>query len=127
VSALAQTEARGRRVGLVERRIAFNRGLYATQIERLLQWFPRDQLLVFQYEACVRDPGAALRRTYEAIGLDPAFAPDDITRPVHRTDRPKPVLDAAQRDDLAAAYAPDLQRLPDLCPEIDLTLWASVR
>ena len=39
---------------------AFNRGLYADQLLRLWRAFPRDQVLVLQYERCVADPPGQL-------------------------------------------------------------------
>ncbi len=50
---------------------AFNRGLYADQLLRLWRSFPREQVLVLQYEQCVADPAAQLARTLEFIGLPP--------------------------------------------------------
>ena len=50
---------------------AFNRGLYADQLLRLWQAFPREQVLVLQYERCVADPRGELARTYAFIGLAP--------------------------------------------------------
>ena len=48
-----------------------NRGIYADQLQRLWNAFPREQVLVLQYERCVADPASELRRTYAFIGLEP--------------------------------------------------------
>ena len=43
---------------------AFGRGLYADQLLRLWRVFPREQVLVLQYERCVADARSELRRTF---------------------------------------------------------------
>ena len=50
---------------------AFNRGLYADQLLRLWRAFPREQVLVLQYERCVADARAQLARTFAFLGLEP--------------------------------------------------------
>ena len=68
---------------------AFNRGLYADQLLRLWRAFPREQVLVLQYERCVADARAQLARTFVFLGLEPdvpsAWIPDGgSTRAVGR-------------------------------------------
>ncbi|MDP0501338.1 MAG: sulfotransferase domain-containing protein [Verrucomicrobiota bacterium JB022] len=54
-------------------------GHYGDQIERFLQYFPREQLLLFTTEM-LKDLPAVVRQCYEFLGVDPAFQPDyDIT------------------------------------------------
>ena len=48
---------------------AVNRSMYEPQLRRVLRHFPREQLLVLQLERCTADTAAALRRTYEFLGL----------------------------------------------------------
>ncbi len=103
----------------------FQRGCYADQLERLWQAFPREQVLVLQYERCVLDPRAELRRTFTFLGLDPAAA-DGLTAPERRinaTRVTKAALSEEQRDRLARAFAPEVERLSRLLPELDLSLW----
>ncbi len=50
---------------------AFNRGIYADQLLRLFAAFPREHVLVLQYERCVAEPRTQLERTYAFIGLEP--------------------------------------------------------
>ena len=50
---------------------ALTRSLYAPQLERIFEHYPREQVLVLQYERCVADTAAQLRRTYAFIGADP--------------------------------------------------------
>jgi hypothetical protein len=120
-------EGRGRRAvtARAAANASFSRGLYADQLARLWSAYPRDQVLVLQYERCLDDPRAELRRTYAFLGLDPgpadevgASRPDDPP-----TTSPDDVLDERQAATLARAYAPENARLAALLPDLDLGLW----
>jgi hypothetical protein len=124
VSGLTQLATRGRSAGLTECRAAFERGCYASQLERLVEWFPLEQILVLQYEACVRDPLRWLHRSYEFVDVDADHRPADASRKVHTTTADKAVLGPSERQDLATAYQGEIRRLIDLVPELDLALWS---
>ena len=103
---------------------AYVRGLYADQLLRLWQVFPRDQVLVLQYERCVRDTAAELRRTFAFIGMDPEPAKRIAAAgrgSVNRGD--KVALSDAQRGILRTRYGPENLRLGTLLPDLDLDLW----
>ena len=104
---------------------AFNRGLYADQLSRLWRAFPREQVLVLQYERCLRDPHGELRRTFTFLGLDPDAAEriPPGTR-VNASDGTKVSLSAWQEDVLVRRYAAENERLASLVPAVDLSLWA---
>ena len=91
---------------------AFNRGVYADQLLRLWNHFPREQVLVLQYERCVAEPAAELERTYAFIGLEPAV-PDGIELGgrVNASRGPKVGLSEWQEDQLVRRYAPENERL----------------
>ena len=101
------------------------RGLYAGQVERVLQTFPREGVLILQYERCRIEYDTELERTYAFLGLDTAF------RPVGRRNAPgeprERDLAAAERERLARGYAADVARLAQIAPEVDPALWPSVR
>jgi hypothetical protein len=107
---------------------AFNRGIYADQLLRLWGAFPRDQVLVLQYERCVADPRAHLERSYAFIGLEPEI-PDglELGGRVNASRGPKVVLSDWQEQQLARCYAPENERLAALLPELDLSLWKQPR
>ncbi|HEY7830588.1 MAG TPA: sulfotransferase [Solirubrobacteraceae bacterium] len=101
---------------------AFMRGFYHAQLTHLLAHFDRSRVLILQYECCVRDPVAQLRRTFAFLGLqDTSFLPGLEAHPNHQPD--KPALHADARRALVQAYSPDVARLIDSFPEIDLALW----
>ena len=107
---------------------AFQRGLYAPQLRRVLAAFPPEQVFVGQYEACRADPRAELARTIEFLGLPP-FEPDvdAFGGEVNPTTRRKLEPSASLRRALLDGYAPDLEQLPSLVPGIDFALWPSAR
>jgi hypothetical protein len=101
---------------------AFVRGFYNAQLAHLLAHFERAQVLVLQYERCVREPLVQLRRTFAFLGVrDTGFVPDLDAHPNRQSE--KPALHPDARRALAAAYAPDVAELARRFPEIDLELW----
>jgi hypothetical protein len=107
---------------------AFNRGLYADQLERLWRAFPREQVLVLQYEQCVVDPQKHLARTYAFIGLSPEIPGGlDLGQRVNASRGPKLPLEAWQVERLTSAYGPENERLAALLPDLDLSLWTMPR
>ena len=105
---------------------AFNRGIYADQLLRVWNHFPRDQVLVLQYERCVADPREQLARTFEFIGLEPEREEGvDVSSRVNESRGPKVSLSAWQEDQLIRRYAAENARLSELLPELDLALWKS--
>lgn len=101
---------------------AFARGLYHGQLMRLLEHFPREQLLVLQYERCALEPAVELERTFSFLGLeDIRFQPDLERHPRRQTD--KPVLDARTRRAYVDAYEQDVSALRSAFEEIDVSLW----
>lgn len=103
---------------------AFAKGLYAQQLDWLYACFPRERLLVLQYESCVRDPAAELARTYEFLGLPPHRPPDEeLTRPRNITQAEKIQLDPRRHHLLVELYSADVHRLATMVPGLDLALW----
>lgn len=105
---------------------ALARSCYAAQLERLHEVIDPAQVLVLQFERCVRDPAAQLRRTYEFLGLDPSFEPAELERPRNVTDEVVPELSEHARAQLGERLAADLDRLFELVPELDPQLWPCI-
>ena len=104
---------------------AFLRGCYAAQLERLFQWFPREQVLVLQFEHCRDQTRQMLSRTYEFLGLeDTSFVPD--LGPLG-TGASHATMDEHWRRTLIRAYEPDVQRVAELVKDLDLDLWPNFR
>lgn len=103
---------------------AFNRGLYADQLLRLWRHFPRQQVLVLQYERCVAEPRTQLARTYAFLGLSEDIpAGVDLHARVNASSGSKVMLSAWQEEQLVRRYAPENERLAALLPDLDLSLW----
>jgi hypothetical protein len=117
-----------KRLGQRDIQGAFQRGLYAPQLRRVLAAFPVEHVFIGQYEACRADPRAQLARTYDFLGLSP-FAPDDsaLAGEVNPTTRTKYEPPAGLQAALVSGYAPDLEQLAELVPDLDLSLWPTAR
>jgi hypothetical protein len=123
-SGVAMRRGRGVRGGrkLDELAAAVARSAYTDQLRRVYGLYPRERVLVLQYERCSADPTAEMERTLRFLGLDSVPGPAE-DREGSRSPRSKPDLPPGLRDDLLARLEPDVERLVGLCPEIDLSLW----
>lgn len=102
---------------------AIERGRYATQLERIYRLFERDRVLVLQYERCRQDAAGQYRRTLEFLGVDADFLPDPERPRGTTTAAGKSELWEDMRVALRTALDPEVSRLPELVPDLDLSLW----
>jgi hypothetical protein len=109
-----------------ESTIAFERGFYWAQLQRVLAHFDRERLLVLQYERCRSFPETELSRTYAFLGVAADFEPEGARQPVNPSRGPKPELTSAQLRALRDAYRADAEALAEAVPTIDLTLWRTL-
>ena len=101
---------------------AFARGLYATQMENVLKYFPRRQVLVLQFERNIQDPGGQLNKTHRHLGVR-EILPQKLDVIINKARGTKRDLKELRRI-LVDRYAPEVARLKELFPdEIDLSLW----
>jgi hypothetical protein len=112
-----------RRASQASASAAFRLGCYATHLDQLFASFPREQVLVQQHESCVRDARTALARTYAFLGVDDTFVPADLTTPRNQSKSSKATLPGHERKTLARAYRWEVDRLTDLVPGFDRSLW----
>ena len=104
---------------------AFTRGLYAAQLEPALRLVGAEQLLVLQFEQCVREPARFLDQTFDFLGVEPfrPTGPGEKNQAVAPEVEISAVLGEASRHQ----YAADARRLAGLFPgAIDLDLWPGV-
>ena len=99
-------------------------GLYARDLERLLRFFDRRQILMLQYEKCKTDLLAEIVRTYAFLGVDEQHLPKCIGQSINRKDYIIPKLTPEERRRLIDYFADDVHRTIKMFPEIDLSLWS---
>ena len=117
-----QSRAIARRKEHLSHADAIHRGRYGEQLRLLLEHFPRERLLVLQYERCLADPATEYERTLRFLGADPAHRPPGIERGPAEEDlgfEPWPDL----VEGIRGAFADDLADLRRIAPELDLALW----
>ena len=101
---------------------AVERGFYHRTIGDWLRCFPREQLLILQYERCVADPEGQLRATFRFLGL-PEMRLTSLEQPLGTPAETKVGLDEDVRRRLTAIYEPDVAALARHVPDLDLSLW----
>src|SRR5215510_12521548 len=102
---------------------AFRLGCYATHLEQLYASCPREEVLVLLHEQCVLDPKREIARTFAFLGLDDSYIPVDLSSPRNQSKTTKSTLPAHERDSIVQAYQGEVDRLADLVPDFDRTLW----
>jgi len=98
------------------------RGRYADDLARWTARFPALRVLVTEALVGSREAVADL---YARLGVDPAFRPAGVERPVNATTRepgPAGTLSAAYREELAAGFAEPNRRLAERFG-LDLSAW----
>src|SRR5436190_2042820 len=109
---------RGDRVLLASVSDAIWRGFYYQQLRHVLEFFPRDQVLVLQFERCVQDPVGEMERTWRFVGLEPPKKVPGRLLKHKQAGRSTPELATQISEELAERYRDDATQLADLCPEI---------
>ena len=115
-------------LGTREHRVveAMERSRYATQLSWWLEHFPREQILLLQYEQCVAEAQVQLNRTYSFLGLrDQNASVQEIAR-ARKKSKEHVTLPDSSRAWLAAYYMEDVARLREIMPDLDLSLWKSL-
>ena len=120
-SGLAHVRRDVGKVALSDEKDALIRGFYHEALCWWLRRFPREQILVLQYEQCLLEPDAQIRRTYRFLGLKP-FVPRELSERVNRSSEVL-TLDERTRRRLVGLYRPDVENLCNRFPEIDVGLW----
>lgn len=101
------------------------RGFYYEQLKHVYELFPREQVQVLQFEQAVLEPVAQMERTCEFLGI--TNLPEQPRRlTTHKKPKhPKRQMPDWFRADLANRYREDSERLTELVPDLDLSLWKS--
>jgi hypothetical protein len=103
---------------------AIARGLYASQIEWLLESYPKDRLLVMPYEACASDAAGQLAKTIDFLGLPPfELSAEVLARPRNMAKLEKVAVPDEHLELLRRYYRSDVERLRGLLPDLDISPW----
>lgn len=99
----------------------YQRGCYTHFLNLWLDVFPREQVLILQYEQCVNNFEAELAKTYRFLGLDDGFLPEN--RSNANPGSGQYILPNHIEKSLVDSYASEIRELSILYPEIDVDLW----
>jgi Sulfotransferase family len=102
---------------------ALARSRYHEQLMRLLDYFPRSQLHVLQYEQCVADPAHAYRQTLDFLGRAPFDPGETQMRKIVGGVTQRGTLPGHVRQAVVRELRGDVDRLSLEFPEIDTRLW----
>lgn len=58
-------------------------GLYYTNLQRFLEFFPKEQIHVVVHDYLLKSPGEELARLFEFLGVDSTFLPPSINRKIN--------------------------------------------
>jgi hypothetical protein len=102
--------------GLVHQHHSYrSRSIYADQLARWLDRYPRSQVLVLEQRRFFADPRAGSRRLFDFLGLD--LEPHSALSPGRLNEADYPPLAPETRRDLLAFFAPHNARLFELLGE----------
>ncbi len=96
-------------------------GLYAEQVKRYLDLFPRGNIRIFFYEDYQRDPAGMMAETLRFLEVDARFQPD-LSRRHLVGNGGRSVMEERERDYLTSYYREDVRRLARLLDR-DLSHW----
>lgn len=96
---------------------------YGSSARTLLRFFPREQVLILQYERCVANVEEAIARTYRFLGIDDSFSPPSSERRINASPRAIKDTNDMLNACLSSDLADEIAMLIDLLPDIDLDLW----
>jgi Sulfotransferase domain len=103
---------------------SFRGGLYAQQMTWLFESFPREQVLVLQFEACITDAPEQLRRTQRFLGLTEVTPPQSaFDEWINTVGGPKITTEPERKALMRGLFEEDVLTLRGLVPDLDLSLW----
>lgn len=68
---------------------AIEQGLYAEQLERYYEYFPKEQVLVLKYEDSKADPAGFIKSIYRFLGVEDSFIPSMLNTEINIARTPK--------------------------------------
>ena len=96
---------------------------YLHGLKELLKYFPRDNILILQYEKNIKDPVSEIQKTYQFLGVDSSFIPNDIERIINRKGYTIEKPEIEERKRIRDYFFEEVMEIKELFPEIDLKYW----
>jgi hypothetical protein len=96
--------------------------MYANVLQPWEEVYSPQELLVLQFEACLRSPREYLAETFRFLGVDDSFRPAEIRAPVNTSERRRE-LEPFVVPELVRLFTPDVLNLVTRHPNIELSLW----
>lgn len=124
-SALAHERRRGSAPATWIVADAIGRGCYDRHLERLWRHVDPSRVLVQLFESCVDDPARELARTQAFLGLDEVLPASDVLDRSVNAVAGKETLDPGLRTELREEYAPTVDRLAAMVPDLELDRWTT--
>jgi hypothetical protein len=106
---------------------AIEKSLYARQVERIYEAYPAESVLILQFEKLIDSPEPHLERTYRHLGFeDTSHLPSDYRAKVNASTTT--IADLVPEVEIASKreFTKDAERLIELVPDLDLSLWPSI-
>ncbi len=96
--------------------------MYSNVLQPWEEAYRTEDILVLQFEACLRFPERYLADTFRFLGVDDSFRPPRVESAVN-TSKKKAELDPFVVEQLVRLYTQDVLNLVARHPNIDLSLW----
>jgi Sulfotransferase family len=118
-------ERLGKRLNLAAgRKDAYARSFYGFMLQRYVEAFGRDRVLILQFERCKADPAGEYLRTLRFLGLREWLPPENVLGKRVNVSRIKLTPKALDEPpDLVERLAEDVRLLRSFAPDFDLSLW----
>jgi Sulfotransferase domain len=58
-------------------------GFYLEHLQRYLEYYPRDSILIMLYDDLEKDPLSYIRQIYEYLGVDSSYIPESLTKKIN--------------------------------------------
>jgi len=97
-------------------------GFYASILQPWEDLYSPTELLILQFEACLQQPEAMLKLTFDFLAVDRSFLPNELRTPINKS-KTKLEIEPGMRSLLGQIYERDVASLVARHPEIDLRLW----
>lgn len=91
--------------------------------KKLLEYFERQQILVLQYEKCVKNPKSELKRTFQFLGIDDEMEISNLNLIVNKSHHIINEGTDELKYQFIKYFSDDILKFSELFPEIEMKYW----